>query len=143
MISKTKKIFIDSSIFLAFIDRGDPNHKKATQTLHTIAQLETTLYTSIFNILDTYSIVTREIGLTVGLEFLSSVLRSDMEVLFPQKADLLTAFKILQTNRNRQISLREALVAVLMEKKGINQILTFTYWHSLFGTYVSSLIGNQ
>ena len=136
---QTKKIFIDTSILVAFVDRADVNHQKAIKVLENMARLGIHLYTSYQIIQDTYAALSREMGTSVALEFLQSSLQSDMEILCPQKADLITAHRILRTNRERQINLREAINATLMQKKGIIQIATFSYWHNLFGTYVTSL----
>lgn len=136
---QTKKIFIDSSILLAFIDRTDPNHEKSSLNFNNIARSGFRIYTSYQNIADTYATLGREIGISLALEFLQSSLQSDIEIIFPQKADLIAAHRILRANRDRQITLREALNATLMQKKGIAQVLTFTYWHNLFGTFVANL----
>lgn len=139
MAIQTRKIFIDTSILVAFVDRADQNHGKSSKTFEDLARLGYTLYTSTQNIQDAYAILAREVGTSVALEFLQLTLQSDMEILFPQKADLITAHRMLRANRDRQITLRETLNATLMQKRGIGQILTFTYWHNLFGTYVSNL----
>lgn len=138
MLSKSKKVFVDSSILLSFIDRSDTNHTKAVKALDAMAKNKCQLYTSPQIIQDVYALVSREIGISVALDFLKAILQSDMEILFPQKAELITSYKLIRTNRDRQLTLREALTATLMQKRGINQILTFSYWHNLFGTHVSS-----
>jgi len=46
---------------------------------------------------------------------------------------------MLKMNRDRQITLRESLNATLMQKRGIMQVITFTYWHNLFGNYVTNI----
>lgn len=139
MAIQTRKIFIDSSIFLAFVDRADQNHPKAVKLLEDLARGGYLVYTSNQNIQDAYAVLAREVGASVALEFLQSILQSDMEILFPQKTDLIAAHRILQTNRDRLLTLREALNAALMQRKGILQILTLSFWHNLFGTYVSNL----
>lgn len=138
-MAQSKKIFIDSSVLISFIDRADPNHQKAAQAMDSLARSGHQLFTSYQNVAETYIVLVREVGLSVALEFLLASLQSDMEILFPQKADLITAHRMLQANRDRQISLREALNATLMDRRGIIQIYTFAYWHNLFGTYVSTV----
>ncbi len=139
-MAQTKKIFIDSSMLLAFIDRGDPNHQKASLSFDILAKEGFHICTSYQNIADTYATLGREVGISMALEFLQSSLQSNIEIIFPQKTDLITAHRVLRANRDRQISLREVLNATLMQKRGIIQILTFTYWHGLFGTYVSNIV---
>jgi len=139
MALQSRKIFIDSSVFISFIDRADINHAKAIKTMETLAQLGAKLYTSSQVIIEVYATVSREISISVALDFLQASLQSDIEILFPQKADLITANRMLRSNRERQLTLREVLNATLMQRKGITQILTFNYWHNLFGSYASHL----
>lgn len=132
----SRKIFIDSSVLISFIDRADVNHPKAVKALENLARLGYHLYTSSTNIGEVYAAVSREISTSVALDFLQASLQSGMEILFPQKADLITVHRMLRSNRERQLNFRETLNATLMQKRGIVQILTFTYWHNLFGTVV-------
>lgn len=140
MAIQSKKIFIDSSILISFIDRADSNHRKAVLSFERLAQLGYQLYTSYQNIAETYAALSREMGQSMALDFLQTSLQSDMEILFPQKADIITVHRMLRSNRDRQITLREAMNATLMQKKGIMQILSFSYWHNLFGTFVSNIV---
>lgn len=139
MAVQSRKIFIDPSVLVAFIDRGDPNHVKASKSLEDLARVGYQLYTSSQNIVDAYAVLSREVGTSIALEFLFSILRSDMDVLFPQKSDFITAYRVMRANIERQITFREAINATLMQKRGVYQILTFTYWHNLLGTHVTNI----
>lgn len=139
MATTSRKIFIDSSILIAFIDRGAPNHLRAAKAIEDLARIGYRLYTSSSVVTESYTLLSKEVGTTIAFEFLQTMIQSGIEMLFPQKADLITAHRILRVNRDRQITLNEAMNATLMQKRGIVQILTFTYWHNLFGTYVSNL----
>jgi predicted nucleic acid-binding protein len=141
MATTSRKIFVDSSIFIAFIDRGAPNHQKASKAIEDLTSIGYRLYTSLQVVTDSYALLYRDIGTAVALEFLQTILQTGIEILFPQKADLITAHRILRVNRDKQIPISEAVNATLMQKKGIVQILTFSYWHNLFGTNVSNLVG--
>lgn len=139
MTTQSRKIFIDSSILIAFIDRGSPNHLIASKAIEDLARIGYRLYTSSSVVTDSYILLSRDFGATVALEFLQTMTQSNIEILFSQKADLITAHRILRVNRERQIPLSEALNATLMQKRGVFKILTFTRWHNLFGTFVSQL----
>lgn len=140
MALQSRRVFVDSSIWIPFVDRGDTNHQKSVKSIENLARLAFQLYTSYQNIAETYATLAREVGISVALDFLQAALQSDMEILFPQKADLITAHRVLRSNRDRQITLREAINATLMQKRGITQILTLTFWHNLFGTYVTNVV---
>lgn len=139
MPSAIKKIFIHSSVLAAFVDRGSNDHLKASKAIDDAAGIGCRLYTSSQVISEAYDLLTPEVGITVSLEFLQTVLQSGIEILFPQKADLITAHRILKTNRNEKLSFNEALNATLMQKKGIDQVFTFKSWNKLFGTSKSNL----
>lgn len=140
MTNQSRKIFIEYSIFIAFIDRGNKDHLKVTKAIEDLASIGYRLYTSSQVVTYAYDLLSRSVGVTVALEFLQTMLQTGIEILFPQRADLSTAQRILRVNRNEQISLSEALNATLMQKKGITQVLTLSHWNKLFGTSVSSLI---
>lgn len=139
MRSTGRKIFVDTSILIAFIDRGEHNHLKASKAIEDMASLGCRLYTSQQVVTDSYTLLSRDVGITVALEFLQIMLQSGIEILFPQKTDLITAHRILKVKREEQISLSEAVNAALMQRKGIVQILSFSHWNNLFGTYKSNL----
>lgn len=139
MALQSRKIFIDSSVLIGFVDRADINHPKAVKAMENLARLGYHLYTSSVNISEVYAALGREAGISVALDFLQASLQSDMEILFPQKADFITVHRMLRSNRVRQVTLREMLNACLMQHKNVTQILTFNYWHNLFGSYVSNL----
>lgn len=140
MATTSRKIFIDSSILIAFIDKDAPGHLKAAKAIEDLASIGYRLYTSSQVVIDSYALLWREVDTTIALEFLQIMLQTGIEILFPQKADLITTHRILRVNRNDIISINEAVNATLMQKKGIGQILTFSSWNNLFGTSVSNLV---
>lgn len=136
----TRKIFIDSSLLMAFVDRGSRDHLKAAKVIDDVAGIGCRLYTSSQVVAESYDLLIHEVGITVALEFLQTILQSGVEILFPQKADLITSQRILKANRNEKLSFNEALNATLMQRKGIEQVLTFGNWNKLFGTFKSNLL---
>ena len=119
MATTSRKIFIDSSIFIAFIDRGAPDHLKASKAIEDLASIGYRLYTSLQVVTDSYALLHRDIGAAVALEFVQIILQTGIEILFPQRADLITAHRILRVNRDKQIPLGEVLNATLMQKRGL------------------------
>lgn len=132
----SKKVLVDSSLLYAFIDRSDRNHTQAVKLMEHFSTQGVYLFTSYYSLQEVYGAVNKQIGISIGIDFLESILGSNIEILFPQKSDLISAFKLLKTNRNHQLLFKEAMTATLMQKKGISQISTFTYWHNLLGTKV-------
>ncbi len=134
MANRFHKIFIDSSVYIAFVDRADKNHSYAVKAIENLARLGFQTYTSNQAIQEAFTAIRIDMGVSVALDFLEAVLESNTEILFPQKTELIKAYRLLRSNREKEITLRETLYAVLMEKKGISRIVTFGYWHNLLGT---------
>lgn len=132
----SKKIYVDSSVLYAFIDRADRNHRQAVRFMEHFSNQGAFLYTNYYTLQEVYGVANKQIGIAVAIDFLESILSSNVEILFPQKTDLIASFKLLKSNRNQQILFKETITATLMQRKGINQICTFTYWHGLLGTKI-------
>ncbi len=130
----SKKIFVDSSVLFAFVDRANRDHTQAVKTMEQLSLQGTQLYTSLQSVIDTNNAINSQLGTSLSLDFLQAMTESTMEILYPQKADFVAAFKLIRLNRYKQVSIKEAINSVLMQKKGISQILTFAYWQNLLGS---------
>ncbi len=139
MAVQSRKIFVDSSIFISFIDRADSNHSRGVKIMESLAKAGSQLYTSSLAVNEVYSALSREAGMSVALDFLQAIIQSDIEVIYPQKADYIASHRMLRANKERQLTLREVLSATIMQRREVTQILTFNYWHNLFGSYVNNL----
>jgi predicted nucleic acid-binding protein len=130
----SRKIFIDGSVFYAFTDRADANHAQSVKIMEQLSLQGVQLFTSIQSVQDVYSAINRQLGTTIGFDFLQAMIESDIEILYPQRSDLVSTYKLMRLNANKQISFKQALTANLMAKRNVVKILTFTYWHNLLGT---------
>ena len=79
-------------------------------------------------------------GQTVSLDFFQAMLESNIEVIYPSKAEMVAAFRVIKNNPQRQTVLTEIVSAIMMEKNGIGAILTYDFWHNLLGTSISALL---
>lgn len=134
-----RKIFIDASALYPFVDRSDPNHIQSVKAIEQLSLQGVSLYTSVQSVQETHSAISSQLGATLGFDFLQAILESNIEILYPQKSDLVAAFKLIKLNRNRELTLKESLTAVLMQRKNISQIITFAYWQNLLGSQKYSL----
>jgi predicted nucleic acid-binding protein len=130
----TKKIFLDSSVLYAFVDRANANFAQSTNILKQLSNQGTYLYTSLQSVTETQAAISQQLGTTLGLEFLKLLTESNIEILYPQKSDFIAAYKIMKMNSAKQLSLKECLIVVLMNKKNIYEICTFGYWNNLMGS---------
>ena len=139
-MATTSKIFIESSIFLSFIDRANLNYAKSVGILEFLARQKYHLYTSEIVVLQTFNSAERDLGSTVANDFLQAILESNIEVLYSGQIDFLAGYRYLQANPGRRSSLSSVINANLMQKHGIYHVLTFDFWPNAMGTTVSSLV---
>ncbi len=134
-----QKLFIDSSFFLAFIDRANQNHIKTVGIFDILEKNHYKLYTSMLVVITTFGRLERDLGGVIAVEFLQVMLESSISVLYPTKQEMVHAYRFFKNNSSSQISMLEVINSKLMDKTGINQIATYDLWRNTMGTTISPL----
>lgn len=140
MAISSKKIFIEASLFLAFIDRVNPNHAKASKIFEVLGRDKYQVFTSGMVVAQTFNVIERDLGETLARYFLQTMLETNIQILYTNEPDLLAALRFLKANPGRQISLLSIINANLIQRHSINSILTFDFWPNVMGIVVSDLI---
>jgi predicted nucleic acid-binding protein len=130
---QSKKVYLTASTFEALIDRAHPKHDQASAFFRFFGDEEYILYTDINTITKTYSTIYKDISPSLGKDFMRTMIISDINILYPEEADIKAALKALISYQSNELSFLQALVAMLAEKREISQICTFEYLHPLFG----------
>jgi predicted nucleic acid-binding protein len=128
----SKKVYLESSTMCAFVDRAHPKHEQAAAFFRFFAQEEYTLFTDAVTITDAYNTIYKDISPSLAKDFLRTLALSNINVIYPEEADMKGALKALVNFRSTELTYQKALVAVLANKRGISQIATFDYLHQLF-----------
>lgn len=136
----SKKLFIDSSFLVAFIDRADLNHAKAGQIFELLGRHKYQVFTSVMVVAQTFNAIERDLSSTVARDFLQAMLETKIQILYASHSDFLAAFRYLKANPGRQISLSSIINANLIQRHGISSILTFNFWPNVMGIAVAGLI---
>lgn len=129
----SKKVFIESSIFCAFVDRAHPKHEQAAAYFRFFAEEEYLVFTDHTSLMDAYTSIYKEISPSLAKDFMRTLSLSNVNVLYPEEMDSKAALKSLVTYQSTDLTFPKALSAVLAQKRGITQICTFDYLHPLFG----------
>src|SRR6476646_1325919 len=109
MAQESHKIFIDTSFFVAFIDRGDLNHTKCVPIFEFLGRHGYQVYTSNLVLIQVFNRIDKDLGTTISLEFLQSIMESNIDVMIPSKSEFVSAYRVLKNNPNTQISMAELL----------------------------------
>jgi predicted nucleic acid-binding protein len=133
MAVQSKKIFIASDAFFAFVDRAHPKHEQADAYFRYFAQEESLLFTDIHSVMETYKKIYTDISPSLSKDFLRTMALSSFNVIYPEESDFKAALKTLINYQVTDLTFHQALVAALANRRGISQIFTFEYLHPLFG----------
>ena len=133
MATVSRKVYIDPSVFIAFIDRAHPKHAQAAAFFRYFAQEKYQVFTSYLSIEEAYRSIYEKISPTLGRDFLRALVLGNINILYPDESDMKAALKTLINFRNAELSFKDAQMAVMAERNGIPQICTLDYLHPLFG----------
>jgi predicted nucleic acid-binding protein len=129
----SKKVYIASDGFVSFIDRVHKKHVQSTAFFRYFAQEEYQLYTNIITIDETYMRIYNTISPSLARDFLRALTLSNINILYPEHADIKAAIKIIETSNSVELTYAKALMAVICNRKNIPQIMTYEFLHALYG----------
>lgn len=133
MATISKKVFIASDAFFAFIDRAHPKHDEASAYFRFFAQEEYKLFTDAFVLNEVYRKIYTDISPSLAKDYLRTMALSNFNIIYPEESDMKAALKALINFQSTELTYQESLMAVLAERRDISQICTLTYLHALFG----------
>ncbi|HWY79140.1 MAG TPA: hypothetical protein VNW29_02160 [Candidatus Sulfotelmatobacter sp.] len=129
----SKKIYIAPDALIAFVDRAHKKHIQTTAFFRYFAQEKCQLYTNVVSINETYMTIYNIISPSLARDFLRVLILSNINILNPESGDIKAAIKILETSNSVELTFAKALMAVLCNKKNIPQIMTYEFFHALYG----------
>lgn len=135
-MADSRKVYLTSSVLSAFIDRAHPKHEQANAFFRYFGLEHYMLYIDIDSVSQTSMEVYRDISPSLAKDFLRIIMLSDINIIYPEEADIKAALKALISFQSSDLSFPDALIAVLANKREISQICTFDYLHPLFGQSV-------
>jgi predicted nucleic acid-binding protein len=133
MATQSKKVYISSSGFYAFINRAHAKHEHASAFFRYFGLENYNLYTDILTINNTYNRIYQEISPSLAKDFLKTIFLGNINIIYPEESDFKAALKTLVNYQSTELTFGQALTAVLANRRGISQIFTFDYLHQLFG----------
>ncbi len=129
----SKKVYISPSALYAFIDRAHEKHNQASAYFRYFSEEEYLLYIDTVNLNQTYDIIYKKMSPSLAKDFLRIVSLSDINVIYPDESETKATLKTVINYNSLDLTLAEAFMAVIANKRGISQICTFDYLHPLFG----------
>ena len=127
------KVFIESSVFYAFVNRAHAKHPQASAYFRYFAQEKYQVFTSYPVIEEVYGEIYEKISPSLAKDFLRGINLSNVNILYPTESDFKSTLKTLINYQNTELTFRDSQTAVLSNRNSISQICTFEYLHPLFG----------
>lgn len=117
-------IFIDTSAFLALLDKTDIFHEKAVNTWLSLLSENEDLITNSYVLVESFAVIQNRLGLG-AVEQLDDNILPHVEIdWLDQEKHSISLKKVLTANR-RQLSLVDNSAFNTMQNFGINQVFTF------------------
>lgn len=133
MALPSKKVYIDSSLFVAFIDRAHIKYDQATAYFRFFGLEEYQLFSDPITILNAYERLYNDISPSLAKDFMRVMALSNINMIYPEEADMKAALKTVVNFKTTDLTFPKALLCVLANKRGVPQICSFEYMPSLFG----------
>ena len=129
----SKKVYLDSSTFVAFIDRAHIKYDQATAYFRYFGIEEYQLFSDPVTILESYNRLYTDISPSLAKDSMRVMALSNVNMIYPEDADMKAALKAIVNFKTTDLTFNKALLSVLANRRGVSQICTFEYMPQLFG----------
>lgn len=119
-------IFVDTSAWIALVDKDDSHHKEAASSYPSLLKNHRNLITSNFVIAETYIIILNELGHKLAIDFLEKLKASPRILKIYSNEDIeAEAEPILVKYSDQDFSYTDAVSFVIMKRQKIRKAFSF------------------
>ena len=124
MPTKTKKVFIDTNIFVALRDENDSTHNRAKLVLNRLMKAKVIFFTSSDVIAESLTVISRKLGKKHAIEFLKEIKFMAKEIFVDENIHLITRNFFKEVN-SKNISFVDCSNIVVMKHNKISTLFSF------------------
>lgn len=128
-----RRVFLDSSAYLALLDRDDQHHDEAADILRALAREQTLQFTTNVILIEAHALILSRLGIPQGQDFLGDLERSATTVVRVRAADEVRARQIIYRYDDKDFSMTDALSFTVMERLQITRTFTFDRHFAQYG----------
>jgi len=125
----TKSVFIDSSAFIALVDKVDKRYTRAKELYETIKNEHAAIYTSVTVLSEVITRARYKLGTKVAQTLLKFILKEEkygfLTILWIEKAELKIIGQIMKKFPLIELSFTDAHIYWLMKRYKISAIFSF------------------
>jgi predicted nucleic acid-binding protein len=122
---RERRVFVDSSVYLALLDVDDEHHRDATQIVHRLATERYRQFTTNVLLIESHALILSVLGRTQAAQFLKDMQESHTVIVRVRASDEARAKQILFQYDDKDFSFADAISFAVMERLEIRLAFTF------------------
>ncbi len=122
---RERRVFVDSSVYLALLDEDDEHHRHATQILNQLANARYRQFTTNVLLIESHALILSVLGRAQAAQFLTDMQESHTVIVRVRASDEARAKHILFQYADKDFSFADAISFAVMERLGIRLAFTF------------------
>ena len=122
---RERRVFVDSSVYLALLDQDDEHHRAATQIVHQLAHERYRQFTTNVLLIESHALILSVLGRAQAAQFLKNMHESHTVILRVRASDEARAQQILFQYTDKDFSFADAISFAVMERLDIRLAFTF------------------
>ena len=122
---RERRVFVDSSAYLALLDTDDEHHREAIEPLQELAQARYRQFTTNVLLIESHALILSVLGRRRAAQFLKDMEESNTVVMRARASDEERAKQILFQYTDKDFSFADAISFAVMERLGIRLAFTF------------------
>ena len=122
---RQRRVFVDSSVYLALLDTDDEHHLSAIQIVQQLAQERYRQFTTNVLLIESHALILSVLGRARAARFLRHMEESNTVVIRVRAADEERAKQILFQYDDKDFSFADAISFAVMERLDIRLAFTF------------------
>lgn len=122
---RERRVFVDSSVYLALLDEDDEHHRHATQILNQLAHERYRQFTTNVLLIESHALILSVLGRTQAAQFLKDMQESKTVIIRVRASDEERAKQILFQYDDKDFSFADATSFAVMERLDIRLAFSF------------------
>jgi len=133
------RVFIDSSAWLAVLDKNDPHHSEAVELYDRLLKSQTVFVTTILVVAETQIVLRRRAGHGTAVAFLKNANESPrIKIIYPDAQLEAEAKRILHQYQDQDFSLADAISFAFMRQNGLTEAFAYDRHFATAGFTISA-----
>ena len=135
---RERRVFVDSSAYLALLDTDDEHHREAIEILRELAHARYRQFTTNVLLIESHALILSVLGRAKAAQFLKDMQESNTVVIRARASDEERAKQILFQYTDKDFSFADAISFAVMERLDIRLAFTFDRDFAQYGFTVLS-----